>query len=368
MEAVVLAAGKGERLKPFCRSKPKPLIKILDKPILSYVIRALVKNNIRRIVFVLGHMQEVLSKFIKEESEVLDFKFEICIQRKLLGTGDALKEASKLIKGDKFLTVYGDLYFNPSIIRELIHFSEKKGFDTCLALVKKKEIGQFGLVEVNGEKVKRILEKPRERGEGLINTGIYLFNRRIIEELSDVKLSERGEYELTDAITSLASKSLIGFIKISGSDWLDIGRPWDILEACRLELKKRTFKIPFVKGSRIIPPVYIDSTARIGYGCVIGPYVSIGKNVEINGECIIKRTVVMDCSRIGSKSKISHSVIGEGCVLGSRVYTKTRLRKPVLIKTDGRKMFVKSRRIGAFIGDYATVPNFRNLSPAEVIF
>ncbi|RLG60818.1 hypothetical protein DRN86_01555 [Candidatus Geothermarchaeota archaeon] len=368
MEAVILAAGKGKRIKLFCRKKPKPLIRIVDRPILDYIIEALIANGINRIVFVLGHMRKALIDFIKVKSKDVGFKFDICVQKNLLGTGHALKTARFKVKSEKFLVIYGDLYFDPVVIKNLLIASDKGKFDSYVVLTKKRDVEQYGLVEVNRNSVKKIVEKPKEKRTGLINTGIYLFSRKVFDELDKVSLSERGEYELTDALSLMASKGLVGFVKIPSNKWIDIGRPWDILDACRLELKRRPYKFINKAGFRAIPPVHIDPTAKIGDGCLVGPYACVEERVRIGGGCIIRNTIVMRESVIGEGSKLLYSIIGERCTLGSHVSTKIKLEKPIKIKIEEREIVVEKRKIGAFIGDCSIIPDFKELSPAQMIF
>jgi bifunctional UDP-N-acetylglucosamine pyrophosphorylase/glucosamine-1-phosphate N-acetyltransferase len=184
----------------------------------------------------------------------------------------------------------------------------------------------------------------------------------------------RGEWELTDAISLLVKdEKLVLAAEISKGDWLDIGRPWDLLEANGWVLKRMEHKVygNVENGAHLIGPVTVAETARIrsgayiegptfidegsdiGPNCFIRPCTSIGKNVRVGNACEIKNSVIMDGTHVGHLSYVGDSILGERCNLAAGTITAN------LRLDDGSvKMIVKGevvdtgrRKLGAILGD-----------------
>jgi len=208
----------------------------------------------------------------------------------------------------------------------------------------------------------------------LANAGIYVFSSEIFSKIRETKASDRGELELTDAISLLlAEKKTVLAVKVPHDDWMDIGRPWDLLEANRWALMRREHKVRgyIENGAYLVGPVMVKETARIrsgayiegpafvgegsdiGPNCYIRPYTSIGKKVRIGNACEIKNSIIMDRAHIGHLSYVGDSIVGEDCNLGAGTITAN-------YRLDGGtiKMMVKDRvvdsgrtKLGAVLGD-----------------
>ncbi len=227
MKAVILAAGKGLRMKPLTKDKPKPLIKIKNKSFLERQLEELNKTKITEVVIVVGFLgKQIIKEFNGKQSEekkgifIGEFngiKLFFVFQKEQKGTADGVNCVKELISKD-FIQINGDLIFEAELISELINKKEN-----VLVLRETANTGNFGLVEVNKDKVIKITEKPKEfSGKGLINAGIYRFTPEIFNAIENIELSERNELELTDAINLLAEKSKVSFIEVKGQ-FFDIG-------------------------------------------------------------------------------------------------------------------------------------------------
>jgi len=354
MEAVLLLAGKGVRIRPFIGELPKPLVKIVDKPLLNYSLEKLLENGVRRIIAVVGYASDLIQSYLNILARNLNFEIKIVKQKNLLGTGDALKLVYNLIENDFFLTIYGDLYFDDTVLRRLFYaFNKRKS--TYMVVVRKSDVSQYGLVKLKDSQVKEIIEKPSEQfTSGYVNAGIYLFDKSIFDYLDSIMPSERGEYEITDAINLLASERTLLSIKISERRWIDVGRPWDLLDANIMELKNRSlYECRYIKrisnGVLVIPPVYISENAIIENNSVIGPYTVIGDSCFIGQGSIIENTVIMDHVSVGRMVKLKYSLIGSKSIIEDHVETKCLLRKEKIVKIDDRTLKLKPRRIGCMI-------------------
>ncbi len=374
MKAAILAAGEGIRLQPITATRPKHLIKIGGKPILEHCLNALKASGIKDVVIVVHYMADSIRTYFGDGKKH-GLKIEYVEQKGVLGTGNAVSVLEPFMQED-FLVANGDMLFDAEAVKTVIetHQKEKPAATLTVAPVENPE--NYGVVELEGNNVKRIIEKPPhdEAPTNLANAGIYAFSTEIFAKLEQTSPTSRGEWEIPDAIAIMISenKKVIA-IKIDGKQWLDIGRPWDLLEANRWALTKTRHKINGLieNGAHLLGPVTVAETARIrsgayiegptfidedsdiGPNCYIRPYTSIGKGVRIGNACEIKNSVIMDHCHIGHLSYVGDSVVGERCNLGAGTITAN-------YRLDARevKMMVKDkvvdtgrRKLGVILGD-----------------
>ena len=220
MKAVILAAGEGTRMRPITYTTPKPLIKILGKPLLEYSFDIL-KEKVDEIIVVVGHLKEKIIDYFGDQYQGV--KLTYVIQKRICGTADAVREVEKYIE-DKFILLMGDSIYDQ---RDLAACLEK-GPSILAREVKEPE--KFGIFRLNGDRIIELVEKPREYISNLANAALYVLDRDIFEEIHKLKPSDRGEYELTEAITALAEKRPIYCVKSTGY-WIPVGYPEDIQKA-----------------------------------------------------------------------------------------------------------------------------------------
>jgi len=375
MKAVILAAGEGLRLQPITSTRPKHLIKVGGKSILEHCLNAVKTSGIEEALIVVHYMGDAIRQYFGDGKK-FGLKIECVEQKAVLGTGNAVSLVEPHIK-DEFLLVYGDLLFSAEAVKNVIDLHRKEKPAATMAVVPVENPEDYGIVELEGEKyVKRIVEKPKheEALSNLANAGMYVFSTEIFDKVRETSASARGEWEITDAISQLLNeKKTVLAVKISSSDWIDIGRPWDLLEANRWTLERRDHKVYGLvengahlvgpvsvaetarirSGAYIEGPVFIDEESDIGPNCHIRPYTSIGKKVRIGNACEIKSSIIMDKAHIGHLSYVGDSILGENCNLGAGTITAN-------YRLDGGtiKMVVKDRvvdsgraKLGAVLGD-----------------
>ena len=375
MKAVILAAGEGVRLQPITSTRPKHLITVGGKPILEHCLNAVKTSGIDEALIVIHYMGDVIRQYFGDGKK-FGLKIEYTEQKTVLGTGNAVSMVEPYVKDD-FLMVYGDLLFSAEAVKNVIDLHAKEKPVATMAVVPVGNPEDYGIVELEDEKnVKRIVEKPKheEAPSNLANAGIYVFSTEIFDKIRETSASARGEWEITDAISQLSKeKKTVLAVKISEDGWIDIGRPWDLLEANRWALMKMDHKVRghVENGAHLIGPVSVAETARIrsgayvegpafideesdiGPNCYIRPYTSIGKKVRIGNACEIKNSIIMDKVHIGHLSYVGDSILGEYCNLGAGTITAN-------YRLDGGtiKMMVKDRvvdsgrtKLGAVLGD-----------------
>jgi bifunctional UDP-N-acetylglucosamine pyrophosphorylase/glucosamine-1-phosphate N-acetyltransferase len=375
MKAVVLAAGEGVRLQPITATRPKHLIKVGGKPILEYCLEGLKASGVTDVIIVTHYMGDAIRSFF-EGGDRLGLEISYVEQAEMLGTGNAVSAVEPYVDGD-FVLVYGDLLFAPEVMANVVQLYEAEKPSAVMTVVPVETPESYGIVEIAaGKKVKRIVEKPGsgEAPSNLANAGLYVFSNEIFDKLRQTKASVRGEWELTDAVSLLAKdEKAVLAAEISKGDWLDIGRPWDLLEANSWALKRMEHKVygTVENGAHLIGPVTVAETARIrsgayiegptfidegsdmGPNCFIRPCTSIGKNVRVGNACEVKNCIIMDGTHVGHLSYVGDSILAERCNLAAGTITANlRLDDgPVKMLVKGEVVDTGRRKLGAILGD-----------------
>jgi bifunctional UDP-N-acetylglucosamine pyrophosphorylase/glucosamine-1-phosphate N-acetyltransferase len=374
MKAGVLAAGEGIRLRPLTLTRPKHLIPIGGKPLLEHALLSIRSAGINEALIVVNYMAEKIKQFFGDGSR-LGMKLEYAFQREVRGTADAVIPAEPHVKED-FLLIYGDLFVTPNVVKAVLQSHEREGTSASMAVVPVRHPEHYGIVKLEGSRVTDIIEKPKpgEAPTSLANAGIYVFPMEIFEKIRQTNASPRGEYELTDSIRILIKGGQgVAAAQIPREEWLDIGRPWDLLEANKRALSQIKPKVDgliedgahlvgpveVVEGARIRSgayiegPVFIDKGSDIGPNCFIRRYTSIGKRVRIGNACEIKNSIVMDKTNIRHLSYVGDSIIGEGCNLGAGTIIANYRLDGKSVKMTIKEEVVDSgrKKIGAILGD-----------------
>ncbi|MFW6111136.1 MAG: bifunctional sugar-1-phosphate nucleotidylyltransferase/acetyltransferase [Thermoproteota archaeon] len=374
MKAVVLAAGEGARLRPITATRPKHMIEVGGKPLLDHCLRNIKTAGIEETVIVVHYLADVIQSYLKDGGE-WGVRLEYAEQGEMLGTGNAIETIEAYVEED-FLVVYGDLLFDPEALRKVIRVHRKQQPSATIGVVAVERPEEYGIVEIEAGRVKRLREKPssEEVSGNLANAGIYVFSKSIFEKIDRTRPSVRGEWEITDAISLMIEDGeTVSAAKIARGDWLDVGRPWNLLEANQWALSRGDHQVSgnvedgahliggvtvaktarIRSGAYIEGPVVIGEESDIGPNCYIRPYTSIGKNVRVGNGCEIKNSIVMDDTHIGHLSYVGDSIVGENCNFGAGTVT-ANLRlddENVEMKVKGETVDTERRKLGAILGD-----------------
>ena len=222
MECVVLAAGEGKRMRPLTARRPKVMLPVANHPMVELLVLAARDAGITEFVFVVGYGErEVRSHF--GDGSHFGIHISYAPQRQQLGTADALRSTEDLVTGS-FLVMNGDMILTSADIARIIRTPAP-----CISTSTTDHPGDFGAVLVENGMVIALEEKSKRPKSNTINAGAYLFTPAIFELLARVSLSSRGELELTDALNILIGDHRLRAVPLS--TWMDIGYPWDLLDA-----------------------------------------------------------------------------------------------------------------------------------------
>jgi UDP-N-acetylglucosamine diphosphorylase/glucosamine-1-phosphate N-acetyltransferase len=373
MKAVVLAAGRGERLIPLTETRPKHLLPVGGVPILERSLRGLAGAGVEEALLVTHFMEERIREHFGDGSG-LGLKISYAMQDEMRGTADAFRVAEVFAGDEEFLGFYGDLYVAPGCFKTLIG-AHRRG-ETTLCAVPVEDPSQIGALRLDGDRVTDVVEKPApgEAPSNLGNAGIYVFTPEIFRFIKGTGLSSRSEYELTDSIKALIeSGSTVRAVTIPEEGWLDVGLPWNLLDANEraLGLMEASVEgeveegvsiqgpVKICEGARVRAGAYVEGPAYIGPGsdigpnCYIRPATSIGANVRIGNACEVKNSIVMDGTHIAHLSYVGDSIIGEGCNLGAGTITANIRfdKKNIKVNIKGRPLDSGRRKLGTIVGD-----------------
>ncbi|MFC1991678.1 bifunctional sugar-1-phosphate nucleotidylyltransferase/acetyltransferase [Chloroflexota bacterium] len=320
-QAVILAAGEGQRLRPFTVTKPKTMLSIADKPILQYVVEALAQNGIRDIIIVVGYRREQVFNYMGD-GEQFGVKIVYITQDKQLGTAHALMQTREAV-GDEFLVLPGDNLIDADTIARFVNTKP-----TAMLLKSVENTARYGVVTTEGNTVRGIIEKPQEAESDIINTGIYAFTREIFNYID-------SELNIPDVINNMIAQDYTISAQETDGTWLDVVYPWDILKLNDAILRRIPASLggtieagASIKGlvsigkdtvirsnCYILGPVVIGKNCDIGPNVCILPATSIGDNVVISPFSEIENSVIGNDVNIGPASTIQDSVIDESCVI-----------------------------------------------------
>jgi UDP-N-acetylglucosamine diphosphorylase/glucosamine-1-phosphate N-acetyltransferase len=369
MKALVLAAGEGTRLRPLTSNIPKPLLPVAGKPFLSHVFSALQSAGVSEIALLVGWKANRIKEYYGNGSEQ-GLKITYLEQRERLGTANAIGQAEGSID-EPFFVVNGDVVISDTDVKAMRAMFERTG-RTVMGAVTVDDPSQFGVIEEKDGRLVRIIEKPKNPPSDLINAGIFVFTPEIFELIRKTPRSIRGEFEITDTITTLAKHEEV-LIHRMMTEWIDVGRPWDLLTAndifmsrlvgrCEGEVEENVVmkgEIVVEEGARIrsgsyiAGPVYIAQGCDIGPNCYVRPGCCFGPNVRIGASVEIKNSIVMAGTHIPHHNYVGDSVIGERCNLGAGTKV-ANLRfddKNVRVSFKGELIDSGRRKLGVIMGD-----------------
>ena len=211
MDAVILAAGLGTRLRPHTLTTPKPLLPVRGRPILDWTLGAL-PPTVDRVVVVVNYLAGQIEDYLRRQTHVAEWV--VVRQEQPRGTGDALRSCRDHLRSESFLTLNGDDLYGAADLAALA----RRPAGVLVQAVDRPR--QFGIAFLKSDgTLERLVEKPDFDGRRLANTGAYVFPLQVFQ--IELKLSARGEYEITDYVTSLAQSGTVYVVE--AAFWLPIG-------------------------------------------------------------------------------------------------------------------------------------------------
>jgi glucose-1-phosphate thymidylyltransferase len=337
LKGLILSGGAGTRLRPITHTSAKQLVPVANKPVLFYGIEALVDAGVTEIGIIIAPETGEEIRAAAGDGSAFGARITYIVQDKPAGLAHAVLTAEEFIGGSPFVMYLGDNLLADGL-RGLVSTFREEEPDALILLTPVDDPQSYGVAELDGERIVRLVEKPKDPPSNLALVGVYLFAPPIFDAARALEPSWRGELEITEAIQGLIEEGKAVKSEVVSGWWKDTGQLADMLEANRLVLEEIETEIEGsvdeasrVEGRVIVAPgaelknSVVRGPAVIGAGAriedaYIGPYTSIGEEV---------------CVR---RSEVEHSIILAGSVvedLGTRMEASLLGREVKLTRSDG---------------------------------
>ena len=310
MQAVVLAAGKGKRMRGLCDNFAKPMLPLANTPLLAHILEGLAPAGIRKAHVVIGHCAEQIRSYFADRTRA-PIELNFIGQPQPTGTGSAVLLAGDFLKDESFLLAFGDIVVAQRTYRLIVEHLRATACDAVLSVRRVEDPCEGAAVFVEDGFVKRIVEKPPAgtSASRFNNAGIFVLPAEVFTFLAKAPLSPRGEYELTDALQAMLDAGMrVAAYDIEGF-WFNLTEPEALLAANAAVLGERCPKLSDAPGAQVREPVAIGRDCRIGK-CELGPEASIGDGCALEDGCVVSRSILMTGARVGNGARVRYAVVG----------------------------------------------------------
>ena len=364
MKAVVLAAGEGKRMRPLTANRPKVLLPVGPEPMLHRLLRQLAEAGARDVTVVVHYKAEAVQASVGDGAR-WGLRVAYAPQGAPRGTGHAVAAAKP--DDEPFLVLNGDLWLPEGTLARVV----ASGPGT-VAAARVQDPRAYGVFEVREGRAVRVVEKSPTPPSDLANAGVYYAPPRFARLLDALQPSPRGELELTDALQA-SFEETGGWKVVELADWLDVGRPWDLLAAAERALaampeeRKGTVepgatlhgKVVVAEGALVKAGAYVEGPVYIGPGSVVGPNCYLRPNTvllekcKVGNACEIKGSLLMAGTHVAHLSYVGDSVLGERVNFGAATVV-ANLRhdnKTIKVTQEGERVDTRRRKLGVICGD-----------------
>jgi mannose-1-phosphate guanylyltransferase len=324
MQALILAGGEGTRLRPLTSTVPKPVVPLVDRPFIRFMLDWLRSHGVDDVVMSCGHLASGVRNVLGDGT-AFGINLRYVEEPRPLGTGGALKYAEPLLQ-DRFLMLNGDVLTDMDLTAQIAQH-EQTGARATLALTPVEDPTAYGLVRTrDGGEVTEFVEKPApdQIDTRNISAGAYVLERSVLDLL---EADQPASIE-RDVFPRLVGEGLYGYV--SDGYWLDIGTPerylegtFDILEGTvssdvqqRMGQSYLCVEDGVENAGRIIPSALVENGCQIGEGARIGGRVVLEQGVAVGEHTTIERAVVMQGTEIGRNCTLSGCIVGGGVRIG----------------------------------------------------
>lgn len=326
MQALILAGGKGTRLRPLTMYTPKPVVPVLNRPFLLYQIEILSRAGITDITLSLSYQPDKIEQLLDDGARY-GVNIRYVTEPSPMGTGGAYKFAADSIR-ETTIVFNGDVLTDLDISK-VVEFHRRKQAEATIVLTAVENPAAYGLVETDEKNgVLRFREKPSaeeiaELTTKNVNAGIYILEPTVLDL---IPAGENLSFEYNVFPDLLARKKPFYAFIMNENYWRDIGTPASYLAAHHdfLDGEIKGFAIEEARKSEIATAALVDKKSVIGDGCVIKPNVRIinsviGAGVHIEEKATIENSVLWAHTRVSSQASIKNSVVGRSCHIGRNV-------------------------------------------------
>jgi bifunctional UDP-N-acetylglucosamine pyrophosphorylase/glucosamine-1-phosphate N-acetyltransferase len=366
MQTVVLAAGRGTRMRPLTADRPKPMIPVAGRPLVEHTVRAAVAAGATRLVLVVAPGADGLREHFGDAVDGV--AVEYAVQEHQRGTADAVRAAAPSLRDAPFVVLNGDALYDAATLATLYDGGPAVGS------YRVPNPGDYGVLAVDDGRVTGVVEKPADPPSDLINAGAYVFPAAARGWL-DVAESDRGERELTDVLARVCAETDVRPVRFER--WLDVGRPWELLAATEWKLGEADGRVDDdatvspdadLHGTVVVEAdatvrsgVVVDGPAYVGPGATLGPnaYVrgatAVGPGAKVGHAVEVKNSVLFEGATVGHLSYVGDSVLGRDVNFGAgtKVANLRHDGGNVRMTVKGDRVDTGRRKLGVVCGGEA---------------
>ncbi|MFC7045283.1 bifunctional sugar-1-phosphate nucleotidylyltransferase/acetyltransferase [Halobacteriaceae archaeon GCM10025711] len=373
MKAVILTAGEGTRMRPLTATLPKPMLPVAGRPLVSHTVDAAVAAGADELVLVVGYGADTVRDYFGTSYAGVPVSY--AVQEEQRGTADAVRAAREHIDGP-FAVLNGDNLYDAASVEQLFAAAPAVG------AFRVSNPWNYGVLTLDDGRVTGITEKPKDPPTELINAGAYVFPEAASDWL-DVPESERGEHEITDVLGRVIDEYDVEPVELGR--WLDVGRPWELLQANEWKLGELERDIAgdvsadaHLDGDVVVEPgatvksgAVIEGPALVQAGATVGPnaYVRgatlVGPDAKVGHAVEIKNSVLMARTSVGHLSYVGDSVLGRDVNFGAgtNVANLRHDEAPVEFTVKGDRVSTDRRKFGVVAGDRVKTGINTSLTP-----
>jgi glucose-1-phosphate thymidylyltransferase len=293
MKAIVPTAGVGSRLRPFTHTVPKVLLQVADKPILGHILDRIIEIGVNEVTFVVGYRGQMIEEYVRRAYPNLCANFVEQPDTRGLGHAILLTASHHRADTEPVLIILGDTILDADL--SVLRGAQSDMIGVCEV----EDPRRFGVVQLDGDRIVSMVEKPEQPPSNLAIVGVYYLRRpadlfaALERNVEEGRLTQ-GEIQLTDGLARMIEQgATMRAFRVKG--WYDCGTPESLLATNEVLLRERfaegaeTIQARY-PGARITPPVYVDPSAQLG-NCIVGPNVTVGAGAHIS-QAIVRNSIV----------------------------------------------------------------------------
>jgi mannose-1-phosphate guanylyltransferase / phosphomannomutase len=334
MKAVVMAGGEGTRLRPMTANQPKPLLPVINRPIMEHVLRLLKRHGFTETVVTVQFLAALIRNYFGDGEE-LGMSLQYATEEVPLGTAGSVKNAEEALRDDRFLVISGDALTDIDLT-DMVRFHKENGALVTIGLKRVPNPLEFGIIIVDEEgRIQRFLEKPTwgQVFSDTVNTGIYVMEPEVLERVAE---GESVDWS-SDVFPELLAEGAPLFGYIADCYWEDVGTHESYLKAQadmlsgKVDIEIDGFEVSpgvwIAEGAEVDPeailkgPLYVGDYAKVEAGAELREFTVLGSNVVVKEGAFLHRAVVHDNVFIGPSTNLRGCVIGKNTdvMAGARI-------------------------------------------------
>ena len=324
MKGVLLAAGKGTRMLPLTEKRPKPLVPVLDRPILEHIILGARDAGVDHFGLIVGHLGAMIEDYFGD-GRGLGVRIDYIWQQEAKGTGHAALLAEEFVAGDVFFMSWGDIMVSPRNYTAVVGAFEGGKTDAVLSLNWVQDPCKGAAVYVKDGLVEKIIEKP-DPGTSTTNynnAGLFVYTAELFDRLRRLKPSARGELELPDAVQEMVREGKrIAAVPLEGY-WSDVADPAAVIELNATMLGDRYEGGLYVdRTAQVSPEATLEAPYYVGPSCVVEGGAHVGPNAVLQRGCTVKagahfsEAALLTGARVGGRARVRYCLVEEDAHVG----------------------------------------------------